>query len=63
MAQALFHLGVEIVVIMLIYLVVAWVMKTVGAPEPFNKIVLVIFVVIAAILILAFLLPLAGLHF
>jgi hypothetical protein len=58
MIQSLVHLAIELLVCGLIY----WVVSLIPLPPPFGKIIQVIFVVIAVLLILAFLLPLAGLH-
>ena len=53
MITSLVHLIVELVIVGLTYLPI---------PEPFAQIVRVIFIVIAVIIVLAFLLPFAGIH-
>ena len=58
MVQGLIHLAIELVIVGLIY----WILTFIPMPAPFQQILRVIFIVIAVIIVLAFLLPLAGLH-
>ena len=56
LVASLIHLIIELVVLGLIY----WVVSLIPLPNPFGQIIRVIFVIIAVIIVLAFLLPLAG---
>lgn len=56
MASSLITLLIYVVVIGLIFWVIWWALDTIGVPEPFNKVVRVILVLVAALLLINLLL-------
>lgn len=56
MASSLITLLIYIVVIGLIFWVLWWALDTMGVPEPFNKVIRVILILVAALLVINLLL-------